>query len=323
VQLGLLAYGLLCFMGSYHLILGVGMLAAFLFAPVFPLIEGYSVESAARLGLDYGRLRLWASLSFLAGSVVSGALLTVMPPGGTMLLITAAQGLTVIGTFVLPGEAAHAPHPHPASAMDLSAALKFLFASRFTVFLLAASLANCSHGMLYSVGTVRWTNLGFSTFDIGLLWAAAVLAEVVLFFFSNRIVEQVGVERLLCLGLFGATMRWVSMSVATNFYLILALQALHCISFATAHLSLMHFIRMHVPGKLRNTAQGLYTAFAGGLLLSSVSFAAGPLYARLGGMAFMFAAALSAVGLGIALFNLVKLSPRVPGAAVASGPFHN
>jgi len=321
------AYGLLSFMGSYHLILGIGMVAAFLFAPVFPLIEGYSVESASRLGLDYGRLRLWASLSFLVGSVVSGALLTVMPPSETMLLITAAQGLTVIGTFILPGEPPHAPHPHPhphpTTSMDLGAALKFLFASRFTVFLLAASLANCSHGMLYSVGTVHWTNLGFSTFGIGLLWAAAVLAEVCLFFFSNWIVHHLGVERLLCLGLFGATLRWAGMSVATNFYLILALQALHCISFASAHLSLMHFIRMNVPMKLRNTAQGLYTAFAGGLLLSSVSFAAGPLYAEFGGLAFLFAAALSGVGLAIALFNLVKLSPRVPVAAVASGPFHN
>jgi len=313
------AYGLLSFMGSYHLILGIGMMAAFLFAPVFPLIEGYSVESASRLGLDYGRLRLWASLSFLVGSVVSGALLTVMSPSDTMLLITAAQGLTVIGTFILPGETPHVPHPHHTSSMDLGDALKFLFASRFTIFLIAASLANCSHGMLYSVGTVHWTNLGFSTFDIGLLWASAVLAEVCLFFFSNKIVHQVGVERLLCIGLFGATMRWVGMSVATNFYMIVALQALHCISFASAHLALMHFIRMNVPMKLRNTAQGLYTAFAGGLLLSSVSFAAGPLYAQFGGLAFLFAAALSGLGLVVALFNLVKLSPRVPVAAVASG----
>ena len=318
-----IAYGVLSFTTGYHAILIVGMIAAALFAPVFPLIEGFSVDSASRLGLDYGRLRMWASLSFLAGSVLSGALLTVLPAAYTMLLITAAQGLTVIGTFVLPPEPPHAPPPHHTTAMELGEALKFLFASRFTIFLVAASIANCSHGVLYSIGTVHWTNLGFNTFNIGVLWASAVLAEVCLFFFSNRIVHNVGVERLLCIGLFGATMRWVGMSFATNFFMILLLQTLHCISFASAHLSLMHFIRMHVPMRLRNTAQGLYTAFAGGLLLSSVSFVAGPLYANYGGYAFLFTAVLSAVGLGIAVYSLAKFSPKVLPAAAASGPFQN
>ena len=317
------AYGVLSFTTGYHAILLVGMIAAALFAPVFPLIEGFSVDSASRLGLDYGRLRMWASLSFLAGSVASGALLTVMPAAWTMLLITGAQGMTVIGTFVLPPEPAHPQPAHHATAMELSEALKFLFGSRFTIFLVAASIANCSHGVLYSIGTVHWTNLGFNTFNIGILWASAVLAEVCLFFFSNRIVHTIGVERLLCIGLFGATMRWVGMSFATHFFVILLLQCLHCISFATAHLSLMHFIRMHVPLRLRNTAQGLYTAFAGGLLLSSVSFIAGPLYAAKGGLAFLFPAALSALGLGIAIYTVVKLSPRVLPVAAASGPFQS
>ncbi|MDE2384571.1 MAG: MFS transporter [Alphaproteobacteria bacterium] len=309
------AYGALSLMTTYPLIMGVGMAAALLFAPVFPLIEGFSVDSASRLGLDYGRLRLWASLSFLAGSVVSGAMLTLLPAGATMYLITAAQGVTVLATYILPPEPPHAPNPRHTSALDLGDALKFLFASRFTVFLLAASLANCSHGVLYSISALHWTTLGFNTFDIGVLWAAAIIGEVTLFFFSNRVLRSVGVERMLCIGLFGATMRWAGMSVATNFYVIFALQLLHAISFATAHLSLMHFIRLHVPPKLRNTAQGLYTAIAGGLMLSSVSYVSGPLYARFGGLTFLFTAGLAALGLGVALYNLVKLSPRVRFAA--------
>ena len=314
----LISYAALSFMPTFGLILAVGMLAALLFAPVFPLIEGFSVDSASALGLDYGRLRLWASLSFLMGSLVSGALLTIIPAAYTMGLIAFAQGLTVVGTFILPPEPQRTAPVHHASSLELGQALNFLFASRFTVFLVAASLSNASHGMMYSISAVYWTSLGFSTFQIGLLWAAAVLAEVGLFFFSNRVVEDAGVARLLCIGLFGGAMRWLGMGFATSLYMFAALQTLHAISFACAHLALMHFIRQNVPAKLRNTAQALYTAFAGGLLLSSVTWASGPLYTQFGGHAYLFMAAISITGLVIALFSLVKLSPTVGATAVAS-----
>ena len=316
-------YGLLSQATSYSTIMFLALLAALLFAPIFPLIEGFSVESAARLGLEYGRLRLWASLSFLVGSLASGALLTVLPAQDTMVLITAAQLLSVGATFALPPEPPHPPHHVQVMPLQLGEALKFLFASHFTVFVLAASLANSSHGMLYAVSTLHLTRLGFDTFQIGMLWSAAVLSEVVLFFFAGQLVKDVPLPRLLCIGLFGAVMRWLGMGFATEFYQIALLQVLHCISFATTHLSLMHFIRLNVPQNLRNSAQGLYTAFAAGLLLSSVTWISGPLYDRFGGYAFLFMAGIACLGLGIAVFNLVKLSPKAPQGQGASSRAHS
>ena len=148
------------------------------------------------------------------------------------------------------------------------------------------------------------------------------MAEVVLFFFSGHMVKSIPLPRLLCIGLFGAVMRWVGMGFATEFYQIALLQTLHCVSFATTHLSLMHFIRLNVPQNLRNSAQGLYTAFAAGLLLSSVTWISGPLYDRFGGEAFLFMAGIALVGLGVAIFNLLRLSPKVPQGAETLNPAH-
>lgn len=318
-----ISYGLLSQATGYSTIMVLGLVAALLFAPIFPLIEGFSVESAARLGLEYGRLRLWASVSFLVGSIASGALLTLLPAQDTMLLITAAQLLSVIATFVLPPEPPHPPHHVPVTPLQFGAALNFLFASRFTVFVVAASLSNCSHGLLYAVSSLHLTRLGFDTFQIGMLWAAAVLAEVALFFFSGALVKDVPLPRLLCIGLFGAVMRWLGMGFATEFYQVALLQTLHCISFAATHLSLMHFIRLNVPQNLRNSAQGLYTAFAAGLLLSSVTWISGPLYDRFGGQAFLFMAGIACAGLGVAVFNLLKLSPIALRGQGASSPAHS
>lgn len=312
----LIAYLTLPFMGSFNQILLIAILAGFLFAPVFPLTEGFSVDASAYHGLDYGHIRLWASLSFLAGSTLSGALLTQISAVDTAWLMAIAQGAAVVATFLLPPDPLKREKNTSATPVQFREALKFLFLSRFTIFLFAASLANASHGMMYSVSTVHWTSLGFSTMTIGLLWACAVLSEVALFAFSNRIIEKLGSPLLLCIGLVGGGARWAGMAFASDVYVTALLQSLHAVSFACAHLALMHFIRLTVPPNLRNTAQGLYAALAGGVLLSSVTWMSGPLYDAFGGKAYLAMAMITIFGLGLAVGN-ARLSPTVPAAAAA------
>jgi PPP family 3-phenylpropionic acid transporter len=312
----LIAYMALPLTDGFAQILTVALIAGLLFAPVFPLTEGFSVDASAFHGLDYGRLRLWASISFLSGSLISGALLTRLPAESTAWLIAAAQSLSVLATFLLPADPKRNGDHHHASAMEFGAALKFLFASRFTVFLLGACLANASHAMLYSFSSVHWTGLGYGTMTIGILWACSVSAEVGLFAFSNAVIERLGPPLLLCIGLVGGLVRWMGMAYASGVVEMGVLQMLHAVSFASAHLALMHFIRLNVPSTLRNTAQGLYAAVAGGVLLSSVTWLSGPLYQRFGGEAYLAMAMISAVGLGFAVTYL-KLSPKVPVAVAA------
>jgi PPP family 3-phenylpropionic acid transporter len=314
--LAALAYAVLPFVQGFESIFAVAMCAAWFFAPVFPIIEGYSVDGSARHGLDYGRLRLWASLSFLAGSMISGYLLTLLPASDVIYLIAVAQGISTLATFVLPPDNGPRREEHHTTALELRDALKFLFASRFTIFLAAASLSNCSHGMQYSFSSVLWSSYGFSTMSIGFLWAFAVLSEVALFAFSNRVVAALGVYRLLCLGLTGAVVRWIGMAFVSDFATSAALQMLHAMSFACAHLALMHFIRINVHPTLRSTAQGIYAALAGGLLLSSVTWASGPLYMDFGAKGYLAMALIALFGLGLAFFSLA-VSPKASLAAAA------
>jgi MFS transporter, PPP family, 3-phenylpropionic acid transporter len=314
--IALIGYMALPFTNGFHQILLVSLWGAFFFAPVNPLIEGFGVDASAALGLNFGQLRLWASVSFLAGSLVAGALLTWLSPLETVWLIADAQVFSVIATFLLPQDPERESVRHHTSALEFGAAMKFLFASHFTLFLFAASLANSSHAMLYSFSSVYWTSLGFSTFMIGLLWASGIVGEVVFFGFAHRIVVAIGVERLLVIGLAGGVVRWVGTAFLTNEFLLLVLQLSHAISFACAHLALMHFIRAHVPPNLRNTAQGLYAALAGGVLLSSITWMSGPIYDVYGGLGFLAMALISAIGLAIAVFY-IRTNPKVMGGAAA------
>ena len=87
-----LGYMLLATASGFWQILAISFFASVFTAPISTLTEGFSVDGSAVHGLDYGRLRLWASLSFLLGNLGGGALLLYIPITSLIYLIAAAQG---------------------------------------------------------------------------------------------------------------------------------------------------------------------------------------------------------------------------------------
>lgn len=312
--LAFLSYGSLIFQNGFWPIALTCLVASALFAPVFPLSEGYAVDASAALGLDYGKMRLWASLSFLTGSLGSGWLLTHLDPLDTAWLLAGAMGFTVISAFILPPEPCHLREPDVQETVPSAA--RFLFASSFPLFLLAAGLAQASHGLQNSFSSVYWQSLGYQPVIIGALWAIAVLSEVTLLAFSGSLISRFGPGFFFLWGIGGGLLRWVLSSFATSLPLIAALQTLHAASFAMTHIGTMHMIRLLVPANLRNRAQGMHSALSGGLLMSGSIWASGPLYDALGPHAYLAMAAISGVSMVLAL-ALLRVSPRVREAAAA------
>lgn len=308
------AYLALDFMSGFWPILVAGMLAAALLAPVVPLTEAMAVEGSAQYGLDYGRIRMWASLSFLSGSLGAGALLEFIPVSAVILLIATAQGFGALTTLQLPADASR--RPGRTETISLKPFLAVTGSASFVVFLLAAGLGQASHGFLYAFGSVYFEKLGYSKFVIGMLWAASVMAEVTMFAFSNRFHRALGSVRLIIAGTALATLRWTVTALAPPLALLFAVQTLHAASFGLTHLGTMHFIRERVPANMRNTAQGLYSVLSSGILMSGTMWASGSLFATLGGGAFYVMAAISAAACGLGVL-LRAISPRAPAAAGA------
>jgi PPP family 3-phenylpropionic acid transporter len=302
-----LAYAMLHVMSGFWPILITAMLAAALLAPVVPLSEVMAVEGSARYGLDYGRIRLWASLSFLAGNVLAGALLEVIPVSAVILLIAAAQALGALFALLLPHDTATRPAKH--EPIRLAALFAVVSSLPFVLFLLAAGLGQASHGFLYAFGSVHFVDLGLSTFTIGKLWAVSVLMEVLMFAFSNRFHRAFGSVGLIMLGTGLASLRWIATGLEPPLAILFAVQALHAASFGFTHLGTMHFIRERVPENMRNTAQGLFSVLSSGVMLSSTMWASGLLYGTLGGAAYFVMAVYAALAFTFAVI-LKAVSPR-------------
>jgi PPP family 3-phenylpropionic acid transporter len=279
---------------------------------VAPLAEALAVEGSAAHGLHYGRIRLWASLSFLAGSLIAGALLETLPVSQVIVLIAGAQGLLAAAAVLLPADPMQQRHREsglrPGSVMTLVAS------GSFALFIAAVSVGQASHGLLYAFGSVHWDHLGYGKLTIGALWAVGVSAEVALFAFSSRAVTRFGALALIVAGIAGGLLRWSAMGFDPPAVLLFPLQALHAASFALTHLGTMYFIQDNVPPGMRNTAQGIHAAASGGIAMAGIMWLSGPLYGYYGGAAYFFMAGLSALALALAL-RLRRLSPTAPGAA--------
>lgn len=301
------AYLVLHFMGSFMAILAVAVIAGAMLAPVGPLVEVMAIEGSSHHGIDYGRIRLWASISFLFGSLMAGALLEIIPVEAVVLLIAGAQGLGALGSLILPPE--RTVTRETSSPINLSAVLSFVTGGSFMIFMAAASIGQASHGLIYAFGSVHFDSLGYSKLTIGELWAAGVVAEIIMFAFSSRFFRAFGAVKLIIIGTACGVVRWLLIGLEPPLAMLFVVQALHAGSFGLTHLGTMHFIRENVPGNMRNTVQGLYATLTGGILLAATMWGSGPLYGELGGHAFFVMAGYSIIAFGLALV-LNRVSPR-------------
>ena len=288
----------LSLMQGFWPLFALAALSTVVLSPVFPLGEAAAVEGSVIHGLDYGRMRLWGSLSFAAGVLGGGGALQVLDIVWVVPLIALGQGLLALACFVLPAE-----QPADMTAVEPGSGSWRIFGSAtFLLFIAAASLGQSSHAVLYGFSALHWDHAGYQKTTIALFWSTSIAAEVLFFAFSKRAAALLGGIGLIVLGTGMGILRWPLLTIDLPMAAILLVQLLHAFTFGALHLGAMVFIQDAVPQRLRNTAQGLNAAIVGGIALSLATWAAGPLFATLGGRAYLVMAALSVAAFGCALW---------------------
>lgn len=320
----LAAFALFALARDFTALLLVSLLFGFLWSPLVPLGDDLTLLVAYDKGLDYGRIRLFGSLSFIVAATLAGWLVARSGSGAILALLLLALGGNALLAFCLPNRRAT-----PAARKSVPA-LTLLRDRRFLLFVLAAGLLQGSHAVYYAFSSLYWHEAGISQRTIGLLWSEGVLAEIGLFLLSPALLRRL--ERLaprkrglssplvlLLLAAFGGLVRWSACALTTAPQALFVLQALHALTFAAAHLGAMHFIARTVPAGHTASAQSLYSALTGGLIQGLTLILSGPLYAHFGGGAFFAMAAMSLAGGGgtllLARFSSAAARPRSAGIA--------
>jgi PPP family 3-phenylpropionic acid transporter len=280
---------------GFWALLALNCLTAITFTVLLPLGDSRTMAAVGQRGLDYGRVRLWGSLTFIAGSVGAGWWLDGRPVDWVLWLVIGAVALTLAATLGLPGDDRDpAPGPREGHALELLTQRPFL------LFVAAAGCLHASHALYYGFSALHWRAAGLSEVTIGWLWAIGVIAEVILFAAGGRVVTRLGPAGLLALAGAAGVLRWTVLAFTTAVAPLALVQVLHAFTFGAAHLGAMHFIARAAPAAWAASAQGLYTALSTGLIMGAMMLAAGWLYESLGGAGFLVMAGASLGGLLLA-----------------------
>lgn len=287
-----LSYAGYALLGDIAFIVLFSITASICFSAVGPLVEGVTLKTAIAAQFDYGRVRSFGSAAFIVMNFVSGVYLASHGIDYFLVILIGSSVFAFAAAWLLPHEerAVHRPHHHSVWK-DMRELIR---QPAFLVFLLAAGLAQSCHAFYYGFGTLNWKAQGYSADLIGVLWGLGVLAEIVLFSFSNRVVAWIGPVRLLVLGTACGLVRWTLLSLVPPLWLLLPLQCLHAGTFGAAHLGAMHFVARAVPGHLVGTAQSIYAAVTIGVFMSVGQYASGHLFANYGANGYLLMTGISA-----------------------------
>ncbi|WP_045836308.1 MFS transporter [Hyphomicrobium sp. 99] len=273
---------------------------------IMPLIETIAVNGMRHRGLDYGRMRLWGSLSFVAASFGGGVAMNVFGGGAGVWLVAFGCALTVVAGQILPAQDRFEGPVKPSLPLWRAEALRELLKQReFRFFLVAVGLAIASHAAFYTFGILIWERQGLSAAWSGSLWAIGVFAEVLLFAVSRHVIQRTGAARLIALGAAASIVRWLVMAFDPPLAVLLPLQLLHGLTYGATHIGAIHFIHDTVDREKQGTAQALYATMSSGLAMGCSTLIAGWIYASGGSLSYLAMAAISMISLAAGLW-LVK-----------------
>ena len=289
------AYAALWPAGGFWAILSLNVVALTAQSALMPLGDTVTLAACRAGGLDYGRIRVWGSLSFIFASLAAGAVLAGSSGSSALPLVLGASALLLIASSTIPSSE---PRGFAAGRRSRGAGLALVAGNpRFWLFVASAAALQASHQVYYGFGTLYWRSLGFSETTIGWLWAEGVVAEVLVFWQGRRLLTQFGPIGLMALGGAAGIMRWSIAGFVVSLPSTIALQLLHGLTFGATYLGAMHFLSRNVPAAAAARAQTLFTAAASGLGGGLVMAASGALYVAYGGRAYLAMAGLSAAGL--------------------------
>jgi PPP family 3-phenylpropionic acid transporter len=274
-----------------------------LYGMAMPPVEALALTGVRRFGLDYGRMRMGGSVSFIIANLGSGALLGIFMAEDIYFFLLFALFVGAAIAFILPVTPPAVRALDDASRPDVRSSREVLGNTAFLAVLLSVGVIQGTHAMLYSFGSIEWHSLGYSSFQIGAFWAFSLICEISVFAFAKPLVQRLGAHTLLLIGAGATVLRWTLFPLVPplGFAGFAFTMALHGLTFGASYLGAQQTIARMIPEKMTASAQGIFAMITGVSMAVATSLA-GPIYHLLGIHGFFVMAPVAGVAFLALLF---------------------
>ena len=287
-----LIWALYLFTVDFWLMLVITIFYGIFYAPIISFLEAFTMDLLGREKKSYGRIRAWGSISFIMIVLVLGKIIDLYSVEIIIILILA-------GSLMLSTVSMRIPDIQIAPEKRLPSEARNLIDGRVIVFLFCAFLMLVSHGAYYGFFSIHLENLGYGTTFIGLAWALASTAEILVMIRSDRIFKRFSLETVLIFSFMVAALRWFILFFAQSAPAILLSQTLHAVTYGTFHMASILYIDRLAPDKAKTLGQAVNNAISYGLGLMVGFFMNGYFFEITGSFVLFIISCLIALSAGL------------------------
>jgi len=264
------------------------------YAPIISFLEAVTMDVLGAEKKGYGRIRAWGSISFIVMVLVLGKIIDLYSVDIILVLILAGSLMLAVISIGIP--AIQAPKKDLLTPVAGS-----LMEKRVIVFLFCAFLMLVSHGAYYGFFSIHLANMGYGSTFIGITWALASTAEILVMIKSDKIFNRYSLENVLFFSFLVAAVRWMILFFAHSPMLILLSQILHAVTYGTFHMASILYIDRLAPEKAKTLGQAVNNALTYGLGLMVGFFVNGYVYEVTGSFTLFLMSSLIALAGGLLL----------------------
>jgi PPP family 3-phenylpropionic acid transporter len=274
-------WGFLLITADFRWMLLIVTIYGIFYAPLIPFLEAFTMDILDGHKKTYGRTRLWGSIAFISMVLGLGWFIDRFSIG---IILGVILGGSIFQSLI----SLELPNLSPVNTIPFNKGVKYLFNSRFVIFMISAFIMLLSHGAYYGFFSIHLANLGYSTTFISSCWALASTAEIGVMVFSNPIFKRFSLKKILVFSFLMAVVRWTVLFFINGAAVILVSQLTHAITYGTFHMASILYVDQLVPKEVKTLGQGINNALTYGLGLMIGFYISGNLYENFG-TPFLFA----------------------------------
>lgn len=279
----------------------------FLFGLIYfminPLVEGLASLFLREENIDYGKARTYGSLGYTVVGIFIGGVLGYVGNGALYYILIFLVALYLVFMFL--------PQPKLVKNLNLDnnsnndkkeSLYGWVLKDRNAILLIVTIfLYQLSHTAYNNYNAIYLESMNISAKWLsGVILNISVIAEIIFFIFSKRLVDKIKPKNLLVFAGVCAVIRWAALATFHNIYVFTVMQTFHAITFAVAHISFILMLNRDYNNKEIIDMQNLYTAICFQLSMAIGLYIMGALWDISTSYVFYASAIIAAIGTVVA-----------------------
>ena len=282
-------------------------LITFLFGMIYfmvsPLVEGLASLFLREENIDYGKARTYGSLGFTVIGIIIGGILSYVGNEALYYILIFLVALYLVFMFL----------PQPKLVKNLSfeesdtkkekeSLYSWVLKDRNAILLIiTVFLYQLSHTAYNNYNALYLESMNISAKWLsGVILNVSVIAEIIFFIFSKRLVKRIKPKNLMIFAGVCAIIRWGALAMFHNIYVFTIMQTFHAITFAVAHIAFILILNKDYNNKEIIDMQNLYTAICFQLSMAVGLYIMGALWDISTSYVFYASAIIAVIGTVVA-----------------------